>query len=150
MATPTSLIGGLFMPTNDFSVEVYKSIIERSGQMVRYCFLMNGGAVVALLAFLGQVWGQRVDIDASRINTVVLWFVFGLVAGVVASIADYIALSRLYQEQEHGARRGVNEWFAWVSLLLVAISLVLFGVGAVLSAEILAEGATWDASGWQP
>jgi hypothetical protein len=138
------------MPTNDFSVEVYKSIIERSGQMVRYCFLMNGGAVVALLAFLGQVWGQRVDIDASRINTVVLWFVFGLVAGVVASIADYIALSRLYQEQEHGARRGVNEWFAWVSLLLVAISLVLFGVGAVLSAEILAEGATWDASGWQP
>jgi len=138
------------MASNDFSVEVYKSIIERSGQMVRYCFLMNGGAVVALLAFLGQVWGQRVDVEASRINTVVLWFVFGLVAGVVASIADYIALSRLYQEQEHGARRGVNEWFAWVSLLLVALSLVLFGVGAVLSAEILVEGATWDASGWQP
>jgi hypothetical protein len=32
-----------------------------------------------------------------------------------------------------------------VSLLLVALSLVLFGVGAVLSAEILVEGATWDA-----
>ena len=87
---------------------LFAVIIERSGQMVRYCFLMNGGAVVALLAFLGQVCGQRVDVEASRINTVVLWFVFGLVAGVVASIADYIALSRLYQEQEHGARRGVK------------------------------------------
>jgi hypothetical protein len=68
------------MASNDFSVEVYKSIIERSGQMVRYCFLMNGGAVVALLAFLGQVWGERVDVEAARINTVVFWFGFGLVA----------------------------------------------------------------------
>lgn len=125
-------------------------IIERSGKMVRYCSLMNGGAVVTLLAFLGYVLGQRVDVEASRINTVVLWLVFGMVAGVVASIAEYIALSRLYQEREHGARRSVNEWFAWVSLLLVALSLVLFGVDAVLSAEILVEGATWDASGWKP
>jgi hypothetical protein len=40
------------------------------------------------------------------------------------------SLGHVYQEQEHGARRGVNEWFAWISLLLVALSLVLFGVGA--------------------
>jgi hypothetical protein len=44
------------MARNDFSVEVYRSIIERSGQRVRYGFLMNGGAIVALLALLGQVW----------------------------------------------------------------------------------------------
>jgi hypothetical protein len=129
---------------DDFSVEVYKSIIERVGQVIRYCFAMNAGAIVALLAFLGQIWGQRADIDPARINAVVLWFVVGLVAAVLAGVVDYVTLSRLYQEQAGRAKKGVNERFAWLSLAFLALSVGFFGVGAWSSSLILAEGVTWD------
>ncbi len=59
-------------------------------QAIRYCFLANAGAMVALLAFLGQIWGSSpasIDIDPAEIVAGFRLFVLGVISAIAALLA---------------------------------------------------------------
>jgi hypothetical protein len=55
---------------------------------LRTAILVNAGAVVALLAFIGQLWSSRNAVLAAVLGYV-HWFFWGLVAAVAASVVAY-------------------------------------------------------------
>ena len=66
----------------EHAIETYKSMISISVEGMKALQLINGGAVVALLAYLGQV-SNRAQL-AGQIGCPVFLFVLGLTAGTFA------------------------------------------------------------------
>ena len=51
---------------NAFQIEVFKSVITVGANACRAFMIMNGGAAIALLAFLGNIWNKSSTPDASK------------------------------------------------------------------------------------
>ncbi len=96
--------------------------------------LVNGGAAVALLAFLGHIWGSG---DAARQVAVAVaaggslhWFIGGTFAGVTAAGVSYLA-QVLFSE--------VSPWSGHtgrvIAVILGAVGLACFAMGAQEAVE---------------
>ena len=60
---------------------------------LRSCLLLNGGAILAMLAFIGNLYGHTTATPSLKLhdfNYAIGLFVLGLVATVVASICGYL------------------------------------------------------------
>lgn len=94
--------------------------------------LLNGGALVALMAFLGAVWetGNIPNVGCSG-----TLFVAGLGASGIAYILAYLTQWQLLQETRPGdpPQKEMHGWFLFPALLLVFGSVVCFVVGAVMA-----------------
>ncbi len=162
--------------TNDGNIETYKvemrrqemrwragfEIIQHSDRAavdigltaLKTALLINGGAVVALLAFAGQLWNQEGERMASMLDASV-FFLWGLIAAAFAAGVAYLYQSlhsrlaiRNLDEISAGAENLRPEvWtpkLRWTAALimvgLVAASYVLFlwGAFAAVSAMALA------------
>ena len=101
---------------------------------IRYCFLASAGAMIALLAFLGQVWGSSpVDgLSIVDIRCSFAWFVAGVVLAIIA-LAIWVLC-----EQYKVSDRVVT----WITVVIVGLSVWCFGMGTWQSANWLAEGVT--------
>lgn len=77
-------------------VETFKSLITLSVEGFRYLALINGGALVALLAYLGNVTKNGVALPDLR--CALFFFLFGLVGCGVALFFAYCTQLRLFQE----------------------------------------------------
>ena len=72
--------------------ENFKSVILTGQSALKSAILINGGAAVALLAFIGHVWKPDYLRTAS-INLVgsLQWFVFGVLSAAIAAGGTYAA-----------------------------------------------------------
>ena len=77
-------------------VETYRSMISIATEAVKALHLINGGAIVALLAYLGQVTDRATV--APRIASPTLWFIGGLVAGVLTFLGMYLTQLTYFNE----------------------------------------------------
>ncbi|MBI1811646.1 MAG: hypothetical protein HY035_11570 [Nitrospirae bacterium] len=71
------------------NIEMFRSVILTGQNALKTAFLMNGGATVALLAFLGKLSDQHQDKIAIFASTMVI-FVAGVLASTIASGATYL------------------------------------------------------------
>lgn len=96
--------------------------------------LLNGGAIVALLAFLGQVAEKQPQMLSAAKLPLGL-FVSGLVAGTLVYITSYLTQLSLHNENmKNGAyRAGKHQYWLWSSFILGLLSVVLFAGGAYAS-----------------
>ena len=116
--------------------------------VLRVALLINGGAIVAILAFVGQLWGE----EAQRMTGVLdasLPFVLGLMTAVLAAGVAYFYQSfvtaRAWRFLEEISRGGedlkpqvwvprLTDWtrIAMVGLVLASYVLFLWGtIGAI-------------------
>jgi len=128
-----------------------QSAVEIGLVALKTAILVNAGSVVALLAFVGQLWTS----DKATMATVLQstkWFVWGLIAGGVGAGVAYIYQSgvtwqKLRELQEvsedaedlkpaNWAPRAIR-WTAFGMVALVALSYGLFMWGAVGIADAL-------------
>lgn len=111
--------------------ETYKSLIQIGTSALRFVLLSNGGAAVALLAFLGKL--HEPGASAPNVSSSLAWFLAGIVAGGVAHVTAYLTQLALYNEdlksQPEENFKGHRTWL-YLSLLLVVLGIVCFGVGA--------------------
>jgi hypothetical protein len=103
---------------------------------LRTAILINGGAVVALLAFVGQLWDRHADrllavLEGAR------WFVFGLVLAGVAACIAYLYQSFVTMEHQRWLNQlsegtyALSSRGAWPWLILTtAVVMVLFIFGS--------------------
>lgn len=108
-----------------------EQVIQLALSAIRSAVLVNGGALVALLAFLGNVWtkGWQVAEFARSFG----WFATGLLAAIVTGACSYAAQFFYGHTDEHGhpsrAAKKVAPAFHVGALVLFIISLGAFGIG---------------------
>ena len=113
-------------------IETYRSLITLSVEGFKFSALANGGATVALLAYLGNVAGKGFPTPDMR--EPVLAFVLGLVACGLSMLFGYLTQLRLLNEIGCSEKlRFRHNVILWIAIVLFACSVVAFGVGSYLA-----------------
>lgn len=123
----------------DHALETFKSLISVSMEGLKILLLVNGGAVVAILAFLGQsTLGPKL---APHFWWPIAFFVGGVVFCTLAFIGSYFTQFALYNEHfPHRKYRGPKHMSClWVTLALVLVSVLCFASGSFASVSVLAN-----------
>jgi hypothetical protein len=117
---------------DDHRLETYRSMIAIALEAMKCVVLLNGGAVVALLAFLGQVAsrGQQVPNAAHPVG----FFVVGLTAGCLTFFTSYFTqFSLLNQSYDRETKLFRHMPWLWVTVVLGVAGIVSFAIGAYSS-----------------
>ena len=111
---------------HEASLEMFRSVLAAGKAALTASILVNGGASVALLAFLGNSWKANIGQPAQALVFAMVLFAAGVLAGAIASGLTYVTQFCYSREW---ARSGVG--FHIGTIILVAISYVLFACGIV-------------------
>lgn len=123
----------------EHALETFKSLITVSMEGLKVLLLINGGAVVALLAFLGQsALGPKL---APQFWWPMGYFVAGVGFCTLAFVASYFTQFSLYNEHfpERNYRGPKHTSCLWVAALFVFASVGSFGFGAFASVNVFAS-----------
>ena len=111
--------------------ETYKSLMLYGSGAVKYVLLVNGGSVIALLTFLGNLLKTPGHVPDMR------WplacFLIGIVFGGIAHLTAYLTQLALYNEGNGNAPDRDHTFWLWRSVFLVVAGLAMFGAGSVLA-----------------
>jgi len=111
--------------------ETFKGLITLSVELVKMLALVNGGAAVALLAYLGNFAAHNSGERPPQLTHALLWFCGGLAATALAVLCAYLTQLRLYvEERRQHQGYAVRVWHHWV--LVVGSALTVFAVIAFL------------------
>ena len=121
----------------EHKIETFKSLITIAVEGLKTLLLVNGGAVVALLAFLGQSpLGTNL---APHFRLPILGFVLGLLFCVVAFVGVYFTQFALFNESFRRPSASVPNHMIClkVTILCVLLSVACFALGACASIFVL-------------
>src|SRR2546430_2679639 len=115
---------------DEHAIETYKSLISISTEAFKALQLLNGGAVVALLAYLGQMAPTHPEL-LNHAKGPLAFFVAGLVSGTLVYITSYLTQLSLHNENmgNKDYRGGKHDLWLWVSFALGIGSVALFSLG---------------------
>jgi hypothetical protein len=123
--------------------ETYKALITLSVEALKMLALVNGGAAIAVLTYLGNLAARSPPpVHLPQMKPALLWYCGGLVATVMAFIVAYVAQLRLYNE-ETALRGGGRVWRLHglgiaIGCLLAFFAALSFGLGCWCAAGALA------------
>lgn len=116
---------------NQHSIETYKSLIAIGQFSLRFVLMINGGAIVALIAFVGDLGsstGRLPDVGAA-----LTFFVLGIAVGGAAVVTTYLTQLVLYNEPRPEISppflRSHKPWL-WATIGFVILSVVFFAIGS--------------------
>lgn len=114
-------------PQHDDWLETYKSLITLSTEGFKFCALANGGAAVAILAYLGNVVGK--GFAPPDMSCPMAIFLAGLVlCGAAMLFAYFNQLSRLNRLSRR--EDPSKDWRLCVAIVLFISSLSAFSFGS--------------------
>jgi hypothetical protein len=116
----------------EHAVETFKSIVQISLEGLKLLALFNGGAAVALLAYLGNVAGKGMPVPNMRLPMVC--YVVGLTTCGFAFLSGYLTQFWLYNESTGQAPRGRHVKFQISGIICAVLSLAAFAVGSCVAA----------------
>lgn len=114
---------------NQHWLETYKSLISLSIEGFKFAVLANGGASIALLAYLGNVVGKGASAPDMRFP--MASFLAGLVLCGFAMLFGYLTQLKLLNEIGRFEKPVVSHgWLLWGAITLFGCSIAAFGLGA--------------------
>lgn len=115
----------------------YEKVFEIAQLSLKFLVLINGGAAVALLAFIGSVWSPYYSAPLTIIFlTIGLGaFALGVLSGVIAVLLAFILGAAGLSPDSNG----YQDKFIVVMMTSITISVLLFiiGVGASITAILV-------------
>jgi hypothetical protein len=116
---------------DEHAIETFKSLISISTEAFKALQLLNGGAVVAVLAYLGQMAPTHPGL-VGHAKGPLIFFIAGLVSGTLVYITSYLTQLSLHNENmgNKGYKGGKHDLWLWISFALGIGSVVLFSAGA--------------------
>ena len=141
----------VYQSSQNDSLELLRSVIAFSIEILKTAMLINGGGAVALLAFTGAVWssGQN-HLSVQSLSTAVLWFTGGVLATVVGTVLGYFTQRFYYARHTHdvnawmtgkpGKQAPMTQgyWFHVFAALCVVVAIGCFCVGIYTSIHAFA------------
>lgn len=113
---------------NESNLEMFRSVIASGQNALRALFLINGGAVIAILAFLGNCYGKPKVFSCAGLPDALFCFTIGVGAIGVATALTYFT-QRMYASD--WKKRG--NWLNAVVVIFGFISVASFCVGSWLA-----------------
>ena len=121
-------------------LETYRSLIAISTEGFRFSALINGGAAVAILAYLGEV--SSGSNTAPDMRCAVGAFLGGLLLCGTSLVFAYVTQLKLLNELREGKPPIIHHGLLlWLSVALFLASLVAFGVGSWSAVGAFTPGA---------
>jgi hypothetical protein len=117
-------------------LETYRSLISISVEGFKAMLLVNGGAVIAFLAFLGSVAPAKPEILPLAAKPLLL-FVIGLVISVLAFISSYATQFCLFSESRGRMKEGRHFWPLAIGAVCSLGCVGFFAAGALTSLDVL-------------
>lgn len=112
--------------------ETYKSMITLSIEGFKFSALANGGACVALLAYLGNVASKGATAPDMRLP--MGSFLAGLVFCGCAMLCAYVTQLALFREERDGPPQvRKHRAFLWLSVMFYTASIGAFAAGSWLA-----------------
>ena len=112
--------------------ETFKGLISLSIEALKVLLLINGGAAVAVLAYLGNLASRVPSAHQPSIKSALMWFAGGVLATAIAFITAYFTQFQLYLEerarhsgQTFRERHGIGIVIATVLVLFAALSFAI-------------------------
>jgi hypothetical protein len=115
----------------DHALETYKGLIQLGQSVLCLLSILNGGAAIAILAFVGDALPSSQEIS---ITGPILLFVAGLGLAGATAVVSYIMQLRLYGETIGTAEGNLHSVWLKIAIVLSVLSLIAFCVGAVWAA----------------
>jgi hypothetical protein len=110
--------------------ETFRSLVTLATEGFKFCALANGGAAVAILAYLGNIAGKGGPVPDMR--CAMGSFLFGLFCCGCAMLFAYLTqLKRLNSLADGNETRG--DWRLAGSIIFTFLSLLFFGVGSLVA-----------------
>lgn len=117
---------------NLWDMEMFKSVISAGQAALKSAILINGGAAIALLAFIGSVFTTTENRDVISMLALAMYcFVGGVLSGAVASGVVYLT-QFAYARKKHLLGHILNG----CSWSLVISCYILFVIGSILAFKV--------------
>ena len=120
--------------------ETYKSLIQIGVSALKFVLLANGGAAVAILAFIGKVYLPGTPIP--NVAPSLVLFLLGIVFGGLAHVTGYATQFTLYNEEDKKKQRvSGRRHQIWLraSVALVVAAIICFAAGSLCGVYALTE-----------
>lgn len=112
------------------SLEMFRSVISSGQAALKASMVINGGASVALLAFMGKIWSSEItNAVASKLSTSIFLFCIGLLCAALSSGTTYI--TQLFYNKQ---KEKLGTWINGLTIVLVLLSYLIFIVSAFIAA----------------
>ena len=120
--------------------ETYKGLISLSVEALKMLALVNGGAAIAILTYIGNLAShQQLNGPLPRTRFALVCFSLGVFAVALAFIVAYVAQGMLYREERPGgSRSGRHSLVVSLGIFLAVVSALSFAVGCISAANALA------------
>ena len=118
--------------SKEHAVETYKSLIQISVETMKLLALLNGGAVVALLAYLGNVSGKGASVPDMRFP--MGCYIAGLVSCGLTFFLSYLTQLCLYDESMGLVKGQAHHVWLRMAFGFGLFSLTAFAVGSYFAA----------------
>lgn len=110
-------------------IETYKSLITLSIEGFKFAMIANGGAAVAMLAYLGNVAGKGASTPDMRYAMAA--FLAGLVSCGFSMLCAYLTQLKLLNETSSTERPILtHRWLLRFAICFFLTSSVFFGIGS--------------------
>ncbi|MEW5786808.1 MAG: hypothetical protein AB1899_03030 [Pseudomonadota bacterium] len=125
----------------EHAIETFKSLISISTEAFKALQWLNGGAIVALLAYLGQVAASPSIV--ARATFPMTLFVAGLVSSTAAFVTAYLTQLALHNENISSPtfRGPKHKFWLWVTFIICIVSIVFFAWGAFACLNVFSSPA---------
>ena len=128
---------------NIWRTESLKAIVQFATLTIRSLIIINGGAVVVLMALLGSLWGVNENSAIDLAKNLALpfgYFISGLIAGVLTGAFSYLAQVFFTEWPENKKVEIVGSLFRGVAVVTGFGSLGLFGLGSFAALSAFSGG----------
>ncbi len=120
----------------EHALETYKSLIGFGTETLKALQLLNGGAIVALLAYLGQA--KIAPSVAHNVGFPLILFIAGLSISMFAFIVAYFTQLLLFNEMINPNYQGKpHTFYLWFAISCLVLSLIFFVAGAWFGVQAL-------------
>lgn len=116
--------------------ETYKSLIAIGSNAIKFVFLVNAGAIIALLTFLGNFLKSK----GPYINMTVSmsFFITGVILAGVLHAFIYCTQLRLYNEK-FSKKTPTHHIYLWYLIGVYILSLLCFSIGSYYAVKEIKE-----------
>ena len=119
-------------------LELFRSVIGYGQAAMKSAILINGGATVALLALIGNIWVKGINPDAiGSLTDGIRLFAFGTLTAAVGTAASCVTQYCYMNFGEKAAKT-----FHILTVLCVVGAFLLFGLGTIESHQAFIEHLT--------
>lgn len=114
-------------------IETYRSLISISVELYKTLLLLNGGAIIALLTYIGSK--QTPATMGAEFNFSIYTFITGLFCVPIAFVFSYLVQMGIYNRflrpNQRGKRDKLIDIYFYGAMFFTVISILCFGSGSV-------------------